>query len=220
MPSHSEIFAIRDRYLARYQDYLTGLSGVLIESLAEPNLPPPARIERINILASKLHLGFVQSIQSIRDDIQTLVGLDADPLVHTFISELSQDLIATLSDIARREAKAVSRLALETLMGVAQPLSGGSYTLLSLLEQRMRVMDSRGRRWRSERYAAISVQSILLRAVNESILYRAKPNARFKVTFNDPNKSHLLISLDDYRLPEIHDDVFHPNSTALIVETA
>ena len=105
-------------------------------------------------------------------------------------------------------------------MGVAQPLSGGSYALLSLLEQRMRVMDSRGRRWRSERYVAICIQSILLRAVNESILYRAKPNARFKVVFSEPNKSHLLISLNDYRLPEIHDDVFHPNSTALIVEIA
>jgi len=220
MHTHSEIFAIRDTYVGHYRNYLTGLSGSLLESLINQNIPPPAKVERVNSATNRLLGDFVHVVQPIQQDLQALVEPDNDPLALTFVSELSHDLIVGLSDVARREAKNVSRLALEVLMGVANPSSDGTGSILGLLERRMRVMDSRGRQWRSERYVAILVQHTLFKAVNESTLYRAKPNSRFRVIFNEPNKEPISLRLEDYRSPDYRDKIFHPNSSALVIEIA
>lgn len=219
MVTHADIFEVRDKYLRQYQSFLASLSGALIDSLNNPTLPSlVSKHEHVNVLVGRFLVAYTQSLQPLREDVRRLVGVDnEDPLVRSFLAEISQGLISALLDIARRESHAVSRLALEVLMSVTA-LSSDQSATLNLLEQRMRVTDARGRRWRSERYVTILVQSSLFKAVNESKLYLADANKKFHVVFEDPNKPRLIISREDYQKLKFRDMIFHPNSSALVVE--
>lgn len=91
---------------------------------------------------------------------------------------------------------------------------------------RTNFLDRGGKRWQSERYVEVTLHAFLYRLYNEAILYLLSKEGATFAKLSYPDESHKLngmpfaIVSEVTKYPsyyEIRDEIFHPNSKAIVV---
>lgn len=233
--AHEHLKQIEQRNVLLYDQYLRVLSGILIDEVLTPQVPMTGISERVYTLTTRAHSQLVRQFSALSEDIKDIVNAVANRItsdakeasqsrsvLHQFSASIASDLINHLSDIARRDASQISKIAIESVMQVSLSLSGSGpqrrTKLQDIITRRLSINDRQGKRWKSMHAVSVAINHALYRANNEACLYLSKGNACIAQFPFDSDKEPFEVTVDLYQDDEFRNRWFHPLSCCFLIE--
>lgn len=237
-----DILSIVDKFVSRYNGYMSALVGEISRTIDGPD---PTSVKARNSFTRNAEQMFTAALESEMLNLETQVEkiitsirqeLDAEKADLSglvYISEEIPDIIAAIRDQMLRDGRTGARYLRDFAINVDMLLQSTNYAPASaqiVVRKSMELpmftyMDRAGKRWKSDRYIQILIQSFLFRVYNEVYLYiLAQQGVNLAVLrytdANHPNQdryftvySHIpgIISYID-----VKETIFHPNSTVMV----